>query len=106
MLSERTLLVSIMGANNEVGTVQPIEVLLPLIREAGAMIHVDLAQLAGKLPVDASDYDFASLSSHKLYGPMGIGALFVSAAAQYRPRPLVHGGSQEGGFAPGLYLPP
>ena len=106
MLSERTLLVSIMAANNEVGTIQPIVALLPQIRGVGAMIHVDAAQIAGKLPIDLVDYDYASISSHKLYGPMGIGGLFVSAAAQYRPRPLFFGGGQEAGLRPGTLPTP
>ncbi|MBB1249147.1 cysteine desulfurase family protein [Rhizobium sp. G21] len=106
MLSERTLLVSVMAANNEIGTVQPIAALLPIIRTVGAMIHVDAAQIAGKLPVEFADYDYASVSSHKLYGPMGIGALFVSAAAQYRPRPLFYGGGQEAGLRPGTLPTP
>lgn len=106
MLCDQTLLVSVMAANNEVGTVQPITVLLPQIRAVGAMIHVDAAQLVGKLAIDVSDYDFASISSHKLYGPMGVGALFISAAAQFRPRPLFFGGAQEGGLRPGTLPTP
>ena len=106
MLSDETLLVSVMAANNEVGTVQPITGLLPRVRAVGAMIHVDAAQLVGKLAADVADYDYASISSHKLYGPMGVGALFISAAAQYRPRPLFHGGGQEGGFRPGTLPTP
>lgn len=106
MLSDQTLLVSVMAANNEVGTLQPIDALLPIVRSAGAMIHVDAAQLAGKLMLDVADYDYVSISSHKMYGPMGVGALFVSAAAQYRPRPLFHGGMQEGGLRPGTLPTP
>lgn len=106
MLSDQTLLVSVMAANNEVGTVQPIAAVLPMVRAAGAMIHVDAAQLVGKLATDLADYDYASISSHKLYGPMGVGALFISAAAQYRPRPLFHGGVQEGGLRPGTLPTP
>lgn len=106
MLSDQTLLVSVMAANNEVGTIQPIAALLPQVRAVGALIHVDAAQLVGKLAVDVTDYDYASISSHKLYGPMGVGALFISAAAQYRPRPLFHGGAQEGGLRPGTLPTP
>ena len=106
LISDQTLLVSVMAANNEVGTVQPITALLPQVRAVGALIHVDAAQLVGKLPADVADYDYASISSHKLYGPMGVGALFVSAAAQYRPHPLFHGGPQEGGLRPGTLPTP
>jgi cysteine desulfurase len=106
MLSDQTLLVSVMAANNEIGTVQPIAALLPQVRAVGALIHVDAAQLVGKLPADVKDYDYASIASHKLYGPMGVGALFISAAAQYRPRPILHGGGQEGGLRPGTLPTP
>ena len=106
LISEKTLLVSLMGANNEIGTVQPVSQVLPLVRAAGAMIHVDMAQVVGKLPVDVSEYDFASISAHKIYGPMGVGALFVSAAAQLRPAPMFYGGSQENGFRPGTLPTP
>lgn len=106
MLSDQTLLVSVMAANNELGTVQPLAALLPKVRAVGALIHVDAAQLAGKVATNVADYDYASISSHKLYGPMGVGALFISAAAQYRPRPLFHGGAQEGGIRPGTLPTP
>lgn len=100
-LEEPTLLVSIMAANNEVGVRQPLEDIVAIAREAGALLHTDAAQLVGKLPLDVSDFDFASLSSHKMYGPGGIGALFISSAAALRPRPLFAGGDQEGGLRPG-----
>lgn len=106
LLSDQTLLVSVMAANNEVGTVQAINSLLPQIRAVGAMIHVDAAQQVGKLAINVSDFDYASISSHKLYGPMGVGALFISAAAQFRPRPLFFGGTQEGGLRPGTLPTP
>ncbi|MER9260539.1 cysteine desulfurase family protein [Mesorhizobium sp. M0619] len=106
MLSDQTLLVSVMAANNEIGTLQPIGAMLPMVRAVGAMIHVDAAQLAGKLVADVADYDYASISSHKMYGPMGVGAFFISAAAQYRPQPLFHGGTQEGGLRPGTLPTP
>ncbi len=105
-ISPNTLLVSVMAANNEIGTVQPIGEVASLVRAAGAMLHVDAAQMVGKLPFDASITDFASISSHKMYGPMGVGALFVSAAAEYRPRPLIYGGSQERGLRPGTLPTP
>lgn len=106
LVSVRTLLVSAMAANNEVGSVQPIADVLEAARAVGAMVHVDAAQLAGKLPFDASGFDFVSLSAHKLYGPMGVGALFVSSAAEYRPAPLWFGGTQERGLRPGTLPTP
>ncbi|BBE74923.1 cysteine desulfurase (plasmid) [Pleomorphomonas sp. SM30] len=97
-----------MGANNEVGTIQPIGGAAQLAHAKGALIHSDLAQLAGKAPVDvvALDLDYASLSAHKLYGPMGVGAVFVSGIAAIKPRPLVFGGGQERGLRPGTLPTP
>ncbi|WP_165644379.1 cysteine desulfurase family protein, partial [Oharaeibacter diazotrophicus] len=108
LLDEDTLLVSLMGANNEVGTIQPIGGAAQLAHAKGALIHSDLAQLAGKAPVDvvALDLDYASLSAHKLYGPMGVGAVFVSGIAAIKPRPLVFGGGQERGLRPGTLPTP
>lgn len=106
LVSERTLLVSVMAVNNEVGSIQPLQEVATIARTSGAMFHVDAAQALGKIPFDASEFDFASFSSHKVYGPMGIGALFVSAAAQYRPSPILFGGTQEGGMRPGTVPTP
>ncbi len=108
LIDEETLLVSIMGANNEVGTIQPLADAARLARAKGALVHSDLAQLAGKVPVDvvALDLDYASLSAHKFYGPMGIGAVFVSGLASIRPRPLFFGGGQEGALRPGTLPTP
>jgi cysteine desulfurase len=101
LASEATLLVAVMAANNEIGTIQPLGKAIEIARAAGAMVHVDATQAAGKIPTDVADCDFASISSHKIGGPPGVGALFVSAAAPYRPRPLFFGGAQEGGLRPG-----
>jgi len=92
-----TVLVSIMHANNEVGTVQPIARIAALAHDAGAPMHTDAAQSAGKIPVrvDALGVDLLSLASHKLYGPKGIGALYVRAGVTLDN--LVHGAQQEGG---------
>lgn len=108
LVDDRTLLVSVMGANNEIGVLQPLEAVVRLARDRGALVHSDLAQLAGKLPVDvvALDLDYASLSAHKLYGPMGVGAVFVSGLAAIKPRPLFFGGGQEGGLRPGTLPTP
>jgi len=92
-----TVLVSIMHANNEVGTVQPIARIAALAHDAGAPMHTDAAQSAGKIPVrvDELGVDLLSLASHKLYGPKGIGALYVRAGVTLDN--LVHGAQQEGG---------
>lgn len=105
-ITEDTLLVSVMAANNEIGTVQPVLEINEIARAHGALVHIDAAQMAGKLPFDAGSFDLVSLSSHKMYGPMGIGALYVSGAAPFRPRPVLYGGDQEGGLRPGTLPTP
>ncbi|MBB4837016.1 cysteine desulfurase [Sphingomonas kyeonggiensis] len=95
--------VSIGLANGEIGTIQPIGELTEVAHAAGAVVHCDATQAAGRIPVDAFalDVDALSLSSHKMYGPPGIGALFVSSAAPVQPEPLFVGGGQERGRRPG-----
>lgn len=102
LLGPDVLMVSIMAANNETGVVQPVAGAAALSRAAGALIHCDAAQAAGKIPIDvmAMDVDYLSLSAHKLYGPMGIGALYIAAGAPV-PLPLVFGGGQQRGVRPG-----
>lgn len=99
-----TALVSVQAANNEIGTIQPINQLAHLAHQVGAFYHVDAVQALGKMPVSMQDWqcDFASFSAHKIYGPKGIGALFVRGGPQRWPwpRPL-RGGGQEGGLRPG-----
>lgn len=106
IVSNETLLVSIMAANNEIGALQPLSEVTEIVRAAGSLMHVDAAQMVGKLRFSAADFDCVSISSHKLYGPMGIGALYVSGAAQYRPRPILFGGDQERGLRPGTIATP
>ncbi|CAH2403006.1 cysteine desulfurase family protein [Mesorhizobium escarrei] len=106
MISKATLLVSVMAANNEIGALQPLAAIAEIVRASGSLLHVDAAQIVGKLPFDASVFDYVSLSSHKMYGPMGIGALYVSGAAAYRPQPILYGGDQEGGLRPGTMATP
>lgn len=105
-ITEDTLLVSVMAANNEIGVVQPVAEISAFARAHGALVHVDAAQMAGKLPFDAGVFDLVSLSSHKMYGPMGVGALYVSGAIPYRPRPILYGGDHENGLRPGTLPTP
>jgi cysteine desulfurase NifS len=96
-----TILVSIMTANNEVGTIQPIKDLCAIAHEGGAIFHTDAVQAAGKIPVDVQDLDvdLLTLSGHKFHGPKGVGALYVKKGIELEP--LIHGGKQEGGLRAG-----
>jgi cysteine desulfurase len=98
-----TLLVSIMAVNNEIGVIQDLPALGALVKAAGAAFHVDAAQAAGRLPLDvaAMRADLVSLSGHKMYGPKGIGALYVRRRPRMRLAPLLSGGGQERGLRPG-----
>lgn len=103
MLTSDTLLVAVMAASNITGIIQPIDRIARLAHDAGSLVHVDAAQAAGKIAIDVHHWgvDSLSLSGHKLYGPPGIGALFVSTSAPYTPAPVAHGGGQERGLRPG-----
>ncbi|WP_420969406.1 cysteine desulfurase NifS [Bradyrhizobium sp. B120] len=94
-LGPRTAIASIMWANNETGTIFPVEFLAGLTREAGALFHTDAVQAMGKVRVDLKDsaIDMLSLSAHKLHGPKGIGALYLRKGTKFRP--LIWGGAQE-----------
>jgi len=96
-LSEKTAVVSIMWANNETGTIFPIEGLADLAKEKGALFHTDAVQAVGKVPISLKDssIDMLSLSGHKLHAPKGIGALYVKRGVRYKP--LLRGGHQERG---------
>ena len=98
-----TLLVSIMMANNEIGSVQDMLAASAIAREAGAYFHSDATQAVGKIPVDveALGIDYMTMSCHKLYGPKGVGALYVRTGAPLEP--LIRGGHQEHGFRAGTY---
>ena len=98
-LRKNTRLVSIEAANGEIGTIQPIAELAALCRERKILFHTDMTQAAGKIAVDLANIDFASFSAHKLYGPKGIGGLFVRRGT--RVEPLVIGGGQERGVRAG-----
>jgi len=103
-----TLLVSIMTVNNEIGTVQDIPALAAIARQEGALFHTDAAQAAGKIPLDATGWgvDLLSLSGHKIYGPKGVGALFVRRRPRVRLAPLFSGGGQERGLRSGTLPAP
>jgi len=94
-LNEGTILISIMHANNETGTIQPIEEIGKIAKETGILFHIDAVQSAGKIPVDVRslDADLLSLSSHKIYGPKGTGALYVKEGTQLQQ--ILSGGAQE-----------
>lgn len=105
-INDQTLLVSVQAANNEVGTLQPIATIAEIAHKHGAIIHCDAAQAAGKIPVDlaaeAWQADLLSISAHKLYGPKGIGALYVRNGPHAFPlTPLQYGGGQEHGLRSG-----
>jgi cysteine desulfurase len=103
-----TLLVSVMAVNNETGVVQDIARIAAMAREAGALVHTDLAQAAGKVPVDVTDWSvsLASVSAHKLYGPKGVGALYIHRRPRVRLEPLFSGGGQERGVRSGTLPAP
>ncbi|MGE3320228.1 MAG: IscS subfamily cysteine desulfurase [Candidatus Berkiella sp.] len=102
-IREDTVVVSIMHANNEIGVIQDIEAIGKLTREKGIIFHVDAAQTAGKINIDmqANQIDLLSISGHKLYGPKGIGALFVRRKPRIRLNPQMHGGGHERGLRSG-----
>jgi cysteine desulfurase len=102
-MDERTILVCVMAANNEVGTIQPIAEIGRACRERSVVLLCDAAQAIGRLPVDVEAWsvDMLALSAHKFYGPQGVGALYVRARPRVRLLPVMHGGGQEHGLRPG-----
>jgi cysteine desulfurase len=105
-LNEKTLMVSVMMANNEIGTIQDIKAISGLAKSRGALMHSDATQAVGKIPVDVDGLglDYLTMSAHKIYGPKGIGALYVRKGAPLYP--LIHGGHQEDGLRAGTYNVP
>ena len=107
-ITDRTAVVSVMAVNNEIGVVQPVAEIGAICREAGAFFHSDGAQAVGKiaLDVEAMTIDLMSISGHKLYGPMGIGVLYVRRRPRVRLEPLIDGGGQERGLRSGTLPAP
>ena len=102
-LCEETLLVSIMLANNEIGVIQPLKDISSLCLNAGAFVHTDATQAAGRISINVDDLgvDLLSLSGHKIYGPNGVGILYVRNRPELRLKPIMSGGTQEHGLRPG-----
>ncbi|KXX73858.1 Cysteine desulfurase, mitochondrial [Madurella mycetomatis] len=102
-----TALVSIMAVNNEIGVIQPLEEIGKICRENKVFFHTDAAQAVGKIPVDvnAMNIDLMSISSHKIYGPKGIGACYVRRRPRVRLEPIISGGGQERGLRSGTLAP-
>jgi cysteine desulfurase NifS len=100
-ITDKTILISIMLANNEVGTIEPIKELCAIAHERGVLFHTDAVQAAGKIKVDVVDLDvdMLSMSAHKFHGPKGVGSLYVRKGIKLEP--LIHGGAQEGGLRAG-----
>ena len=107
-VTDRTVLVSIMAVNNEIGVIQPLTEIGAICREKGAFFHTDCAQAVGKiaLDVEAMNIDLMSISGHKIYGPKGIGALYVRRRPRVRLVALINGGGQERGFRSGTLPTP
>ena len=108
LLSDQTAIVSVMAVNNEIGTVQPIERIGQLCHDVGAWFHCDAAQAPAAMPINVLDayIDLLSLSGHKIYGPKGIGALYVRNDLLSRLKPISYGGGQEQGIRSGTLPTP
>jgi cysteine desulfurase len=102
-MTDKTILVSIMLANNEIGTVNPVDEIGAVVKERGALFHIDAVQGVGKIPFDvnAARADLVSLSAHKMYGPKGVGALYVRRKPRVRITAMIDGGGHERGMRSG-----
>ncbi len=106
-LRQDTILTSIMMVNNETGATQDIKQIAEMIHAHGSLLHVDGAQALGKIKIDVKDLDIdlMSFSAHKIYGPKGIGALYIRSKYETNIKPLIYGGAQERGLRPGTLAP-
>ena len=108
VVRQDTCLVSIMTVNNEIGVIQPMKEIGEICRRKKAFFHTDAAQAFGKIPIAVDDWnvDLMSISSHKIYGPKGIGACYVRRRPRVRIDPIISGGGQERGLRSGTLAPP
>lgn len=102
-ITSRTILISIMAANNEIGTIEPVREIARIAKEKGILFHTDATQAVGKIPVNVEEMsiDLLSLTAHKIYGPKGVGALYVRSKPRVNIDPLIEGGGQEHGIRSG-----
>jgi cysteine desulfurase len=107
-ITPKTILVSIMAVNNEIGVIQPLAEIGAICREKGVFFHTDAAQAVGKIPLNVAEMkiDLLSISGHKVYGPKGIGALYVGRKPRVRLHALINGGGQERGMRSGTLPTP
>jgi cysteine desulfurase len=107
-ITDKTVLVSVMAVNNEIGVIQPLKEIGKICKENGVFFHSDIAQAFGKIPIDVEEcnIDLASISGHKAYGPKGIGALYVRKKPRVRLHPIINGGGQERGIRSGTLPTP
>ena len=108
-ITDKTILVSVMMVNNEIGVIQPIEEIGKICHDNGVFFHTDAAQAFGKMPIDVNkmNIDLLSISGHKIYAPMGIGALYVrKRQPRIRLTPIISGGGQERGMRSGTIPTP
>ncbi len=107
-VTDKTVIVSVMAVNNEIGVIQPLREIGEIAHAKGAFFHTDAAQATGKIPLDVNgmNIDLMSISGHKIYGPKGVGALYVRRKPRVRLEAMINGGGQERGMRSGTLSPP